>query len=116
MEPETVTGEDRPTDEGVITRRDLVRVGVGSAAGAAVAGGLLSRALEAMAAPAVPGAGPYGPLGSPDSNGIRLPVGFTSREIARTGRDIGPDHLYGPNAISPGGMSALYAWLQSLGQ
>lgn len=92
MEPETVTGEDRLTDEdeGVITRRDLVRVGVGSAAGAAVAGGLLSRALEAMAAPAVPGTGPYGPLGSPDANGVRLPAGFTSREIARTGREIGP--------------------------
>jgi len=37
-------------------------------------------------------------------------------DIMRTGRDIGPDHIYGPSAISPGGMTALHAWLQSLGQ
>ena len=35
-------------------------------------------------------------------------------DVMRTGRDIGPDHIYGPNAISPGGMEALHAWLQSL--
>lgn len=35
-------------------------------------------------------------------------------DIMRTGRNIGPEHIYGPSAISPGGMAALHAWLQSL--
>lgn len=41
-----------------------------------------------MAAPAVPGPGPYGPLRAPDANGIRLPMGFKSREIARTDKPV----------------------------
>jgi mono/diheme cytochrome c family protein len=48
-------------------------------------------------------------------------VGLTLSEsefttILRTGGSgrLGPSHLYGPSAISPGGMSALYAWLDSL--
>jgi secreted PhoX family phosphatase len=90
VEPKAVVDQEGSQGGGVITRRDLVRAGVGTAAGAAVSGGLLSRALEAMAAPAVPGAGPYGPLGSPDGNGVRLPEGFTSRLIARAGQPIGP--------------------------
>ena len=84
------TGIEESVEGGEITRRDLMRAGVGTAAGVAVSGGMLSRALEAMAAPAVPGAGPYGPLGTPDENGMRLPDGFTSRVIARTGQPIGP--------------------------
>ncbi|MCT7351420.1 PhoX family protein [Streptomyces sp. 15-116A] len=32
--------------------------------------------------------GPYGALGSPDANGIRLPAGFTSRVIARSGQRV----------------------------
>ncbi|HXF62274.1 MAG TPA: c-type cytochrome [Caldilineaceae bacterium] len=35
-------------------------------------------------------------------------------DLMRTGGGIGPDHLYGPSAISPSGMTALHAWLQSL--
>ncbi len=35
-------------------------------------------------------------------------------DVMRTGRGIGPDHIYGPSVISPGGMDAMYAWLQSL--
>ena len=36
--------------------------------------------------------------------------------ILRTGGngELGPDHLYGQSAISPGGMKVLHAWLQSL--
>jgi mono/diheme cytochrome c family protein len=36
--------------------------------------------------------------------------------ILRTGGngELGPDHLYGQSAISPGGMRVLHAWLQSL--
>ena len=75
---------------GGLTRRSLLKAAAGTAAGLAVSGGLLSRGLEAMAAPAVIGPGPYGPLGSPDENGVRLPDGFSSRVIARTGTPIGP--------------------------
>lgn len=36
--------------------------------------------------------------------------------VLRTGKsgEIGPDHIFGPSAISPGGVEALHAWLQSL--
>jgi uncharacterized protein len=67
------------------TRREFVRTG-------AVAAGALSFGpafwAEALAAPAKVGAGPYGPLGSPDSNGIALPEGFTARVIARGGMPV----------------------------
>ena len=73
-----------------LTRRDALRAGAGAAGGFALAGGLLGRAIDAMGAPAVLGAGPYGALGAPDANGLRLPAGFSSRVIARSGTDIGP--------------------------
>ena len=44
----------------------------------------------AFAAPAEPGASPYGPLLEPDANGLRLPAGFTSRVIKQHGLPIGP--------------------------
>jgi mono/diheme cytochrome c family protein len=39
-------------------------------------------------------------------------------DILRTGAngELGPDHLYGPSAISPGGLEAMHAWLQSLAE
>lgn len=39
-------------------------------------------------------------------------------DILRTGGngELGPDHLYGPSAISPSGMKNLYAFVSSLGQ
>jgi uncharacterized protein len=37
---------------------------------------------DALAAPAVSGRGPYGPLRPPDPNGIMLPEGFSSRPVA----------------------------------
>jgi hypothetical protein len=42
------------------------------------------------------GVGPYGPLSSsPDSNGLRLPAGFSSRVIARTGSVVrGTNHVW----------------------
>lgn len=43
----------------------------------------------AYAREARPGEGPYGPLGEPDENGIRLPEGFTSRVIAVSQRPVG---------------------------
>ena len=38
--------------------------------------------------PARAGASPYGPLGPPDANGLMLPPGFSSREIARGGSTV----------------------------
>ncbi|MGN9758893.1 alkaline phosphatase PhoX [Streptomyces sp. SD31] len=67
-------------------RRNLLRAAV-LGGSAAVFGGTLWRG-AAYAAPAQPGTGPYGPLGSPDANGIRLPSGFTSRVIARSGQRV----------------------------
>ena len=58
-----------------------------SAAATAVLGPSLWR--EALAAVPVAGDGPYGPLGPPDENGIRLPQGFRSRVIATSGQPVG---------------------------
>ncbi|WP_369195749.1 alkaline phosphatase PhoX [Streptomyces djakartensis] len=68
-------------------RRSLLRAAVLGGTSAALGGTLWRGA--AYAAPAQPGAGPYGPLGSPDANGIRLPAGFTSRVVARSGQRVG---------------------------
>ncbi|MFD5743099.1 alkaline phosphatase PhoX [Streptomyces massasporeus] len=68
-------------------RRSLLRAAVLGGTSAALGGTLWRGA--AYAAPAQPGTGPYGPLGSPDANGIRLPAGFTSRVIARSGQRVG---------------------------
>ncbi|GAA1900804.1 DUF839 domain-containing protein [Streptomyces sodiiphilus] len=43
---------------------------------------------ESFAAPAQTGPSPYGPLQAADANGIRLPAGFTSRVVARSGRTV----------------------------
>ncbi|MEU0586072.1 alkaline phosphatase PhoX [Streptomyces sp. NPDC006132] len=67
-------------------RRSLLRAAVLGGTSAALGGTLWRGA--AYAAPAQPGTGPYGPLGSPDANGIRLPSGFTSRVIARSGQRV----------------------------
>ncbi|MER8221080.1 alkaline phosphatase PhoX [Streptomyces sp. NPDC094143] len=68
-------------------RRSLLRAAVLGGTSAALGGTLWRGA--AYAAPAQPGAGPYGALGAPDANGIRLPGGFTSRVIARSGQRVG---------------------------
>ncbi|MEN8650546.1 alkaline phosphatase PhoX [Streptomyces sp. 21So2-11] len=68
-------------------RRNFLR---GAVIGTSVAafGGTLWRG-AAFAAPAQPGAGPYGALGTADANRIRLPAGFSSRVIARSGQQVG---------------------------
>ncbi|HEX5016254.1 MAG TPA: alkaline phosphatase PhoX [Actinomycetes bacterium] len=43
---------------------------------------------DALASPAVVGAGPYGPLGDPDALGLRLPAGFSSRLLGVTGQEV----------------------------
>lgn len=98
--------EERSKSEG-LTRRDAIRAGVLAGGGIALAGGLLGRGFDAMAAPAVIGDGPYGALQAPDANGIRLPQGFTSREIARTGRPLGA--AGDPFHVLPDGMGAFKA-------
>lgn len=62
-------------------RRTVLRATVAGGA-AAFAGSLWSNA--ALAAPAQPGVGPYGPLGTADARGLQLPAGFTSRIVARS--------------------------------
>ena len=66
-------------------RRDVLRLGV-TTIGAATFGRAFWRA--AYAAPAQPGPGPYGALGPPDANGIRLPAGFASRVVARANEPV----------------------------
>ena len=63
---------------------------------------MLGRAIDVAASPAKVGVGPYGPLQAPDSNGIMLPAGFTSKIIARTDQPIGK-HNY-PFHVLPDGM------------
>ncbi|GAB3185303.1 WD40 repeat protein [Micromonospora palomenae] len=62
-------------------RRTVLRATAAGGA-AAFAGSLWSGA--ALAAPAQPGVGPYGPLGAADARGLQLPAGFTSRIVARS--------------------------------
>lgn len=66
-------------------RRSVLRATVLGGA-AAFSGSLWAGA--ALAAPAQPGASPYGPLGAADANGIQLPAGFTSRVIARSRQTV----------------------------
>lgn len=82
-----------------IGRREFLAGGI--AAGAA----LLSPAFlrEALAAPATPGPGPYGPLQAADANGLMLPEGFTSRQIARGGKPV-PGTTY-PWPFAPDGQA-----------
>jgi secreted PhoX family phosphatase len=69
-----------------VERRTLLRAAVLGGTSTAFGGTLWRGA--AYAAPAQPGAGPYGALGAPDANGIRLPGGFTSRVVARSGQRV----------------------------
>ncbi|MBQ0987740.1 DUF839 domain-containing protein [Streptomyces sp. F63] len=67
-------------------RRTFLRTTVAGGSAAAFGGSLWRGA--AHAAPAQPGSGPYGALRPADANGIRLPAGFSSRVIARSGRKV----------------------------
>jgi secreted PhoX family phosphatase len=81
-----------------ISRRQLIVSGA-LAAGALAGSPRLLR--EALSAPARAGVSPYGPLGPPDANGLMLPPGFTSREIAR-----GLSHVAGyPWPVFPDGQA-----------
>lgn len=66
-----------------VTRRWFL-VSATAAAGLAAAGPAVWRPSLALER----GSGPYGPLGAPDANGIRLPRGFRSRIVARSGLPV----------------------------
>jgi secreted PhoX family phosphatase len=61
---------------------------------------------SALAAPAQNGPSPYGPLQAADANGIRLPAGFTSRVIARSGRQVASTGYTWHNAPDGGAVFA----------
>ncbi len=82
-------------------RREFIGGGLTAAAGFLAFGPTFWR--QALAAPAQPGAGPYGALQAPDANGLRLPQGFTAREIARAGQPV-PGTAY-PWHIFPDGQA-----------
>ncbi len=63
-----------------LSRRDLLRSGAVAAGALTFGPGWLR---SALAAPAVAGPSPYGPLGPPDANNLMLPPGFTSRVVSR---------------------------------
>lgn len=75
-------------------RRSFLKTGLVATAAMLRVGEPLRRAF-ASPTPPVPGQNRYGPLGVEDANGIRLPAGFTSREIARAQRLVpGTAHLW----------------------
>jgi secreted PhoX family phosphatase len=88
----------------MFSRRVLLRSGL-AGAGALTLGPAFWRNAFA-AAPVRAAEGPYGPLQPPDANGIMLPKGFSSREIARAGQPV-PGTAY-PFPIFPDG-SATFA-------
>src|SRR6478736_6304364 len=89
------------TPSGVrVERRSFLRGAVIGTSAAAFGGTLMHGA--AYAAPAQPGAGPYGALGAADANGILLPAGFTSRVIARSGQTV-PGTSYTWHSAPDGG-------------
>ena len=72
------------------TRRELM--GRTAAAAAIAAVGWRTFGMPAGAAGATP---PYGDLGLPDANGVRLPPGFSARLLARTGEPVlGTDYVW----------------------
>lgn len=83
-----------------LDRRELLRLSM-MGGGALALGPAFWK--EAYAAPAQPGPSPYGAMsGSPDVNGVRLPAGFTSRIVARSGRLVGNTNYTWPGAPDGG--------------
>ena len=66
-----------------LDRRAFIRAGLLAGGALALGPAFYERAFAH--GPVVVGDGPYGPLGPFDQNGIALPAGFSSREIARGG-------------------------------
>lgn len=71
-------------------RRSFLRTGTAAAAVTGITSFGPGFWRTALAAPVALGPGPYGPLGEPDGNGIRLPRGFHSRVVAVSGEPVVP--------------------------
>jgi uncharacterized protein len=74
-----------------LNRRAFLRTGLSTAGALALGPAFFERAFAA--GPVTVGEGPYGPLQPFDANGIALPAGFSSREIAR-GASLVPGTAY----------------------
>jgi secreted PhoX family phosphatase len=64
----------------ILSRREFIRSGSAAATRAVVGSSLFALACDVSF---------YGPLGPADENGIRLPPGFRSRVVARSGQRVG---------------------------
>lgn len=89
------------------TRRQFLRAGLHGASALALGfggllGGQVALARSAGAAPRVPLADRIGPLLPPDTNGLRLPPGFTSRVIA-VSQELVPGTSYRWHTFPDGG-------------
>lgn len=62
--------------------------GTGGQGGQGGQGGVAGMGGAGGAAPSISNIGNLGPLGDPDANGVRLPVGFTSRIVASSGQPV----------------------------
>jgi len=71
-----------------MTHTELSRRGFIRQSAAALTVGVVGNSIVVPAARAA-GADDFGPLQSPDSNGLRLPAGFTSRIVAQSGSFVG---------------------------
>lgn len=109
-----MSGRHRPNPAAATSRRTFLRA-VGTAGGAMVLGGagwwaLADESTDPAQPPGSSGValvperlvpeglvpvGPYGALAGVDANGLRLPPGFTSRIVARSGREVpGSDYVW----------------------
>ena len=82
-----------------LDRRSFLRASLIGAGALAFGPGFYRQAFADT--PATPGPGPYGPLGAPDANGLMLPQGFRSREIARANTPV-PGTAYPWHTFSDG--------------
>lgn len=86
------------------TRRKFLRRSF-AGVGWMMAGGTLSQCSSSgNAAPAMSNIANLGPLLDPDENGLRLPAGFTSRVVARSGTLVGDSSYVWHNAPDGGGV------------
>jgi secreted PhoX family phosphatase len=78
-----------------MNRRTFLRTSAAVAGAATFAPQFWHAAVAAGPEPRV-GDGPYGPLGPPNADGLRLPDGFTGRIVARSGQPVGGAGAYAP--------------------
>ncbi|WP_329520403.1 alkaline phosphatase PhoX [Spirillospora sp. NBC_01491] len=77
-----------------LNRRTFLRATAVASGTTAFSGALWQ---DALAGPAQPGPGPYGPLQAADANGLQLPAGFTGRVVARSMQRVeGTRHTWHP--------------------